>query len=265
MSIAFKLQILGMYGRGFGRSSERSRGRGFRSRGRGRGYGISDSKYRRGCSDEAEEQVRELFNKKYKYQGDQWKSPPSSEIFRDPIFQITDLIALRDRLNAVKSKLNDKDLVSWQRHTRFTNRAASIVACLRREFQPELCTHGWAKFHEILHTYIIVPHTTALFKSLHLCEIPGSFITSLNHFLKTHRKDVSWQWRAMSLNPYYEGNDLLALIDQDRFMLETIDHWYLGKDNSGDVMVQENVRGLVEMVKHDLVEVDLVSVMDVTK
>ena len=84
-------------------------------------------------------------------------------------------------------------------------------------------------------------------------------LCSLNHYLKTHRMDTDWHWKAVTLNPYYEGNDLVALIDQDRFMLETVDHWHFGQDNSGDITVRENAQGVISFVKQDFTRVDLVS------
>lgn len=47
------------------------------------------------------------------------------------------------------------------------------------------------------------------------------------------------------------------MITDDRLIIETIDHWYFGRDNTGDVMVRENVEGLVERVA-TLGPVDLV-------
>ena len=55
------------------------------------------------------------------------------------------------------------------------------------------------------------------------------------------------------------GNGFIALIDQDKFMSETWSHWFLGGDNSGDVMVWENVVGLRAAVKGEMGEVHLVS------
>ena len=248
-----------------GRGSEWSRGRGYKSRGRGRGLGYHDgtpdSKFRKfNFSDEVEEQVRELFQKKYQILNEQqnWALPPVPQLFSEPIYEIGDLTGLKKELNETKSQLDDKDIISWHRHTKFTNRAANIIPNVRRKFEPELCTQGWTKLHEILTTYNIIPHSVTRLNSLHLCEAPGAFITSLNHFLKTHRMDVVWQWRAATLNPYYEGNDLQALIDQDRFMMETLDHWYLGRDNSGDITILDNAMGLVELVQKEMKDVNLV-------
>ena len=67
----------------------------------------------------------------------------------------------------------------------------------------------------MLWTFKVVPESMKL-NSIHLCEAPGAFITCLNHYLKTHRPDCEWKWKAITLNPYYEGNDHLAMIDQDK-------------------------------------------------
>lgn len=252
-----------MYGRGEWR-------RGSRSRGGGRGYREGDdppdTKYRKtyNASDEVVEQVRDLFLKKFQFHEESshvWKLPDPSQIFQDPHYSFRKLLEIKHNLNDIKSKLNDKEIISWHRHTKFTNRAANIIPAVRNEFSPDLCTQGWTKLHEILTFFNIVPDSMVRLNSLHLCEAPGAFVTSLNQYLKTHRIDIIWQWRAMTLNPYYEGNDLIALIDQDRFMMETSDNWYLGRDNSGDILVWDNIFGLVEKIKKELKDIHLVSIV----
>ena len=252
-----------MYGRGTdGRQqSEWSRGRGYKSRGRGtRGDGPPDSKYRKQVSDEAEEEVRELFQKKFHFVDEyqQWSLPDPTKIFQERLYKINGLLDIKEQLNSIKSKLDDKDIISWHKHTKFTNRAANLIPAVRKRIGPELCTQGWTKMQEMLTLFNIVPQSEIRLNSLHLCEAPGAFVTSLNHFLKTHRQDVVWQWKAMTLNPYYEGNDLHALIDQDRFMMESFEKWYLGRDNSGDILEWENITGLVDLVKKDFKDVNLV-------
>lgn len=266
---------LGYGGRG---GSHSTRGRGFfrspRGRG-GRGDGPPDSKYHKQVSDEAEEEVRELFQKKYAFKDElnEWALPKPQQIFQEPVDFVDELEDLKLHLNSVKSKLDNKDLITWHKHTKFTNKAANIIPAVRAKFRPELCTQGWTKMQEILTTFDLVPHRDVRLNSLHLCEAPGAFITSLNHFLKTHREDIIWEWKAMTLNPYYEGNDLKALIDQDRFMLMTSNssggtgtddsgttsRWFVGNDNSGDVMVWENVVGLVNLVRKEMKDINLVS------
>jgi len=215
--------------------------------------------FRKSYTDEVREQVDEMFGKKYKFQSERWRLPEPSALFREEPFKVPKLLDLKKCLNSTKSKLDNKEIVSWHKHTTFTNRAGLIVSSLRKEFQPEMCTQAWAKFHEILSSFNIVPQSASRLNSVHLCEAPGAFIASLNHYLKTHRVDCTWQWKAMTLNPYFEGNDLVALIDQDKFMSETWGQWYQGVDNSGDITLWENVEGLIEVVRRELGEVHLVT------
>ena len=80
-----------MYGRG-----DSSRGRDYRSRGRGtRGDGPPDSKYHKQVSDEAEEEVRELFQKKYTFKDElnEWTAiPDPALILHDPLDYVDELI-----------------------------------------------------------------------------------------------------------------------------------------------------------------------------
>lgn len=56
-----------------------------------------------------------------------------------------------------------------------------------------LFLQAWCKFYENARSFILVPPTvvnTQCLNSVHLCEAPGAFITSLNHFLKLHNPGI---------------------------------------------------------------------------
>ena len=91
-------------------------------------------------------------------------------------------IEMKNELNELKNNLNDKNLISWHHHTRSVNLAGGISAEVQREFRPELCTQAWCKFYEIATTYLDLEAKEYLF-SVHLCEAPGAFVTSLNHYM----------------------------------------------------------------------------------
>ena len=91
-------------------------------------------------------------------------------------------IQMKNALNELKNNLNDKDLISWHHHTRSVNLAGRISAEIQHDFRPELCTQAWCKFYEIATTYLDLEEKEFLF-SVHLCEAPGAFVTSLNHYM----------------------------------------------------------------------------------
>jgi cap2 methyltransferase len=57
------------------------------------------------------------------------------------------------------------------------------------------------------------------------------------------------EWTGLSLNPYYEGNDQDAMVDDDRFIIETLDRWYFGIDNSGNILDPNNIKGLWDRIR----------------
>ncbi len=83
----------------------------------------------------------------------------------------------------------------WHRHTSLTNHAGGIFDRVKHVVNPELLTQAWLKFYECLVQFDLVsndyvPLSNLVFKSVHLCEAPGAFITSLNHYLKLCHPNV---------------------------------------------------------------------------
>lgn len=103
---------------------------------------------------------------------------------------------------------------------------------------------AWCKLYECVFSYDLVPKDIENLNSVHLCEAPGAFITALNHFLQLNRQNVTWNWIATTLNPYYEGNSLENMITDDRFMLQTLQKWDFGVDYTGNIMKNENLEHL---------------------
>lgn len=84
---------------------------------------------------------------------------------------------------------------------------------------------------------------------MHLCEAPGAFITATNHFLTLNYPHLKFNYRATTLNPYYEGNSLGNIILDDRFILHTLPNWFFGESYSGDILDEKNIRSLIEQCK----------------
>ena len=150
-------------------------------------------------------------------------------------------------LNAVKSLLNSVEIVSWRQHTSNMHKFSNVITKLRNQIKIELPTQAWVKFYCILSTFELVhlPTTAETFNTVHLCEAPGAFITSLNHFIRTnYGGKFSWDWLGTTLNPYYEGNDLGQMIPDDRFIVNTLDQWCFGDDFTGNVMSASNLNHL---------------------
>ncbi|CAH1401181.1 unnamed protein product [Nezara viridula] len=190
--------------------------------------------------------VDQCFNKKFSFEiSEIWELPLKSqennaldEEFDKKTYerwQIDELEELKYKLNGVKSKLNSYNFGDWHKHTRSRNPAGFVMRDLKN-FEIELLTQAWCKFFELLNVYNIVPaNNKKTFRSFHLCEAPGAFICSLNHFLKLNYPSLEWRWCASTLNPYHEGNSLDEMINDDRFISKTLKNWWFGEDYTGNL------------------------------
>ena len=69
--------------------------------------------------------------------------------------------------------------------------------------------------------------------------------------------DGYWDWRASTLNPYYEGNGSGQMINDDRFIRHTEHNWTFGAGDTGDLMCPlnlEKMKSQGELAKIDLVQ-----------
>ncbi|NWH71376.1 CMTR2 methyltransferase, partial [Piaya cayana] len=199
-------------------------------------------------------EIEKLFAKKFTYTkpvNNEWQLPDPGDAFRYDHREFSSLLALKDSMNEVKNQLSDKNLDTWHQHTSFTNKAGKIIPHVKKAVNAELCTQAWCKFHEILCSFPLLPEQALQageLSSVHLCEAPGAFIASLNHYLKSHRVPCNWHWVANTLNPYHEANDTLMMIADDRLIANTLPCWYFGPDNTGDVMTLKHLTGLQDFV-----------------
>lgn len=125
----------------------------------------------------------------YDRRSDEWMIP--NVLFTSPHWEDAELQEMKKKLNTVKSKLDNLEIERWQEHTQNTNRAAFIMNYIRGDISPELSTQAWFKFYEILGRFpeLVRPDGDRL-NSVHLCEAPGAFIASLQHFLLSRGKQV---------------------------------------------------------------------------
>ena len=60
---------------------------------------------------------------------------------------------------------------------------------------------------------------------------------------------LSWNWVACTLNPYFEGNNTDAIVEDDAFINETRKHWFFGDDDSGDMRLPHNISATWERAR----------------
>lgn len=154
-------------------------------------------------NEDFQEELNDLFNKKFQFRyNSDWKLPELDLWFSTPPWKVRELDTQKSRLNFHKSQLNDFNIEEWSSHTRRRNPAGEVGWKIRCLVNPEFLTQAWTKFYECASNYAIIPKqamTERKMVSLHLCEAPGAFITSLNHYLKQNHQDVevrlTFQWQ----------------------------------------------------------------------
>lgn len=202
------------------------------------------------------------FNKLFEFSRQhQWQLPETA--YSEPQFEIAELQAMKTQLNEVKGKLSQFDLADWSLYTHNRDQAGYVISTLKKKVRPELLTQAWCKFYEILCKFPVVRvgHSKQ-FRSLHLCEAPGAFICSLNHYLVSNHPEVEWSWQANSLNPYYEGNSSQQMIGDDRLIRYTLANkkcWLFGSDLTGNLTKYHNYIDIVDQVGSSDGKVDLVT------
>ncbi|CAF1482607.1 unnamed protein product, partial [Adineta ricciae] len=183
-------------------------------------------------------------------------------LFQGDRWEIEELMQLKRRLNDTRNRLNEKDIKVWKQHTGKTNMTGKIVWSLRDQNRIEMCTNAWIKMAEIFSQYrTLIPRDLSEhepFRSVHVCEAPGAFICATNFYFNkiceerdSRSSRRRWEWTGLSLNPYYEGNDQEAMVDDDRFIVETLNRWYFGVDNSGNILNQNNINGLWNKINNE--------------
>ncbi|EEA07080.1 ribosomal RNA large subunit methyltransferase J domain-containing protein [Cryptosporidium muris RN66] len=165
-------------------------------------------------------------------------------------YSIEELDLLKSQLDGVRSELNSIDIEIWQDFTRSTNIAQDIIYKLRN-IPIELPTTGWCKLYEILsffRWYEMINENE--YRSMHLCECPGGFISALNHYIhnnvlnkrqRQNKGKILWEWKANSLNPYYEGHNPYNVLNDDIIYRDTYRVWNMGIDDSGDITNCDNI------------------------
>ena len=91
--------------------------------------------------------------------------------------------------------------------------------------------------------------------SLHLCEAPGAFISSLLHYQAANNQPVA-DWLATTLNPWHEEAFQSAVINIDSVILAFSDRWFFGSDNTGDIMKKDKLFEDLNQNTFDLVTSD---------
>ncbi|KAJ6634149.1 Cap-specific mRNA (nucleoside-2'-O-)-methyltransferase 2 [Pseudolycoriella hygida] len=190
--------------------------------------------------------IGQFFEKKFRFcKQSQWQLPAIDNIFNQSNQTVPELFWIKSVLNHVKDQLIDYPLGQWKKFIAKSDLSSFITWYLRNEVNAEFVTREWCKLYECLSAYRIVT-PQAEFNSVHLCEAPGAFVASLNHYVMLNYPKSLFNWCATTLNPYHEDNAFRSAVSDCRFIARTLGNWEFGDDLTGDITIKGNVDKLIE-------------------
>jgi len=165
-----------------------------------------------------------------------------------PITHIKTLHENKRRLNNAKRKIDtneqfvdnniDSGIIDWNKLTDCLDLHRSLKRTISWNYKTEMVTNAWMKLYEILETEKIAINHKTSYKTFHLCEAPGAFILSTNHYLKSNTPVSSYEWYAQTLNPFNSKNKSkgASVLKDDYGIIGSYpNRWLYGRYNTGDI------------------------------
>ena len=174
------------------------------------------------------------------------------ELFKQPFYK--KLIEKRAELNYFKRIMDTKPsqiftnrfnfnnknsyLLSWEQLTNKIDEFRNLKFILRQQYNAEMVTNAWIKMYEMINMFSNLIPIDKKIKTFHLCEAPGAFISSLNHFLSNRNQELEWYGQTLKPTNKPNSTSNIALDDHYGLISSYQDKWLFGDptiDDSGDI------------------------------
>lgn len=172
------------------------------------------------------------------------------------------LVKIDDSLNDIEKEIyilhqliDTRDIKEWDnikkeiRYYMPKDKTKHITEMISYKYGTGKISQAWIKMMEMIVEGNLIKNNNNIFKTFHLCESPGNFIASINHYIKT-KTNMKFEWNAQSLNPYkYNGKLKTAFGDDYGYIERYKNRWHWGKDGTGDITKIENIKSYKEYCK----------------
>jgi 23S rRNA U2552 (ribose-2'-O)-methylase RlmE/FtsJ len=187
-----------------------------------------------------------------------------------PIIQITDVNNKLDQLKKLKNKLNlftsameTRDFKKWRYVARKLQTYGELHKMLDKGFNVGSDHHNvsnaFTKLYEVLEYHQLIDYNKESIDAFHICEAPGNFIYSTNHYLKSNNPNIKYNWHANSLNPFNQSvKDKYGKVFSDdyKLMKHYKNKWIFGENNgTGDITNVKNIKYFLKTIN----KVDFIS------
>lgn len=177
-------------------------------------------------------------------------------------FKLSDcLIDLENNLKISKRYIDTRDSKKWYHLTKHIYIYEKLKNFLRDHFTQHNTSRAFLKMYEMLFTFDLLNKNNKTHHTFHVCELPGQFIVSTNHYLKTATKNKIFNWKGQSLNPNSDINKKkygdFILNDFYGLYKKYKTQWNFAQDDTGDILINKNIKFYKSLCKHvDLLTFD---------
>jgi 23S rRNA U2552 (ribose-2'-O)-methylase RlmE/FtsJ len=145
-------------------------------------------------------------------------------------------------IKLLERAIDTRNIIEWDKYkeaVRYYRPSVKFDRDLRKLVAQRYNTgpnsQAWLKLYEILSTIPLINKNSTTLRTFHICEAPGSFISAINHFIKTKTAIKKFEWIANSLNPAKSNSKNTAFGDDYGYMKKYPNNWDFGADNTGDI------------------------------
>jgi hypothetical protein len=154
---------------------------------------------------------------------------------------------------AIRLKLTDilidtRNISEWYnvkkevRYYRPDNRYLHLTKIVQEKFNTGPISQAWLKMYElIVHLDLIEINASGIYNTFNFCELPGNFISAINHYIKTNTK-MSYNFIAQSLMPTMPSNEKTIIGDDYGYLKKYKNKWDFGEDGTGDITKYYNIK-----------------------
>jgi hypothetical protein len=107
---------------------------------------------------------------------------------------------------------------------------------ITNKYNAQNVSQAWQKMYEMLSIFNLFNKNSKNLNTFHICEAPGSFIISLNHYIKTMTNIKNWNWKAQSLHEKAGAE----FFNTYKFIEKYPNNWDFGPNNTGDITNIDN-------------------------
>jgi len=111
-------------------------------------------------------------------------------------------------------------------------------------------SQAWLKMYEAITDCNLIPtNRKGTYKSLHICEAPGTFINCINNYIHTKTQYNSYEWISQSLKPRGAKSKSDTISDTYGLIKRHPEQWDFGVDDTGDITNIDNIKHYAKIAK----------------